>query len=82
MPPGAPPDYKPGVAALYRELGLPCMPMATNSGVHWVNKGVYYPPGRLVFELLEPIPAGLKRAEFMRELEQRIETASARLLSE
>ncbi len=82
MPPGAPPDYKPGVAALYRELGLPCTPMATNSGVHWLNKGVWYPPGTIVFELLEPIPAGLKRAEFMRELQDRIETASTRLLAE
>src|SRR5262249_31403432 len=35
MPPGAPPDYKPGIAALYRQLGLPCIPVALNSGLHW-----------------------------------------------
>ena len=79
--PGAPPDYKPGVAALYRDLGLPCTPMATNSGVHWPARGFPDRPGVIVFEFLPAIPPGLKRAEFMRILEERIETASNRLLS-
>jgi 1-acyl-sn-glycerol-3-phosphate acyltransferase len=80
--PGAPPDYKPGVAALYRDLGLPCTPMATNSGVHWPAHGFTRRPGTIVFEFLPPIPPGLKRDEFMRELQDRIETASSRLLAE
>ena len=80
--PGAPPDYKPGVAALYRDLGLPCTPMATNSGVHWSARGWPLKPGTIVFEFLPPIPSGLKRADFMRELEDRIETASNALLAE
>ena len=80
--PGAPPDYKPGVAALYRDLGLPCTPMATNSGVHWSARGWPLQPGTIVFQFLPPIPAGLKRAEFMRELEDRIETATNALLAE
>jgi 1-acyl-sn-glycerol-3-phosphate acyltransferase len=80
--PGAPPDYKPGVAALYRDLGLPCTPMATNSGVHWPAHGFKRPPGTIVFEFLPPIPPGLKREEFMSELQDRIETASNRLLAE
>ena len=79
--PGAAPDYKPGVAALYRELGLSCIPLATNSGVHWPAHGLLRRPGTIVFEFLPPIPPGLKRAEFMRELEQRIETASGALLT-
>jgi 1-acyl-sn-glycerol-3-phosphate acyltransferase len=79
--PGAPPDYKPGVAALYRDLGVPCVPMATNSGAHWPGHGLGFRPGVVVFEFLEPIPAGLKRAAFMQQLEQRIETASTALLS-
>ena len=80
--PGAPSDYKPGVAALYRELGLPCIPIATNSGQHWPAHGLKFNPGTVVFEFLEPIPAGLKRGEFMRELEARIEGATERLASE
>jgi len=72
-------DYKPGVAALYRDLDLPVHPVATNSGVHWPRHGFLRKPGVIVFEYLEPIPPGLKRAEFMRLLEERIETASLRL---
>jgi 1-acyl-sn-glycerol-3-phosphate acyltransferase len=82
MPPGAPGEYKPGIAALYREIDVPVHPMATNSGVHWPAKGLRMTPGLIVFEYLEPIPPGLKRAEFMRTLEERIETASTRLLAE
>jgi len=78
--PGAPGQYKPGIAALYRDLGLPCTPLATNSGVHWQSKGFLRRPGTVVFEFLEPIPAGLKRGQFMTELETRIETASNALI--
>ena len=76
--PGAPPDYKPGVAALYSMLGAPCIPVALNSGVYWT--GFLKQPGTIVLEFLEPIPPGLKRPEFMRVLEERIETATALLL--
>ena len=80
MPAGAKADYQPGVAGLYRDLGLPCTPMATNSGAHWPPHGILRRPGLLVYEFLEPIPPGLPRRAFMRELEDRLETASSRLL--
>jgi 1-acyl-sn-glycerol-3-phosphate acyltransferase len=79
--PGVPGDYKPGVAALYRELDVPTCPVATNSGVHWPAHGFVRKPGTIVFEYLEPIPPGLKRAEYMRLLKERIETASEKLLA-
>lgn len=79
-PPGAPGDYKPGVAALYRDLERDCTPMATNSGQHWPAHGIDRTPGKVVFELLPIIPGGLKRPEFMRQLQERIETASTALL--
>ena len=78
--PGEPADYKPGVAAIYRDVDAPCWPVATNSGVHWPAHGFKRYPGTVVFEFLPPIPAGLKRAAFMAELESRIETASTALL--
>ena len=78
---GAAPDYKPGIAALYRDLDCPCTPMATNSGVHWPAHGFRRYPGTVVFEFLPAIPAGLKRAEFMALLEERIETASNAMLA-
>lgn len=78
--PGAPPDYKPGVAGLYSQLGVPCIPVALNSGVFWT--GFIKRPGTIVIEFLPPIPAGLKRGAFMRELEMSIETATAKLVAE
>ena len=81
-PPGATPDYKPGVAGLYRDLGVPCVPVATNTGAHITSSGIAKSPGVVVYEVLEPIPAGLKRADFMRILQERIETASNTLLTE
>ncbi len=80
-PPGASPDYKPGVAALYRDLGdTPCHLVATNSGTCWPAHGLAFRPGLVVFQFLEPIPAGLKRGPFMQELRARLETASLALL--
>lgn len=78
--PGAAPDYKPGIAALYAQLGAPCVPVALNSGLFWTGFRKYR--GRIVVEFLPPIPAGLKRAAFMERLEADIETATARLVSE
>ena len=80
-PVGSVPDYKPGVAALYRDIGSPCWPVATNAGVHWPAHGFRRYPGTVVYEFLPPIEADLKRAVFMAELERRIETASNALLT-
>lgn len=80
MAPGAAPDYKPGVAALYG-LGVACVPVATNSGVHWPAHGFLRYPGTIVVEFLEPIAPGLRRPAFMKVLEERIETASNALLA-
>jgi 1-acyl-sn-glycerol-3-phosphate acyltransferase len=76
--PHAPPDYKPGVAGLYALLKVPCVPVALNSGVYWT--GFIKRPGTIVLEFLEPIAPGLKRDTFMALLENRIESATNRLL--
>lgn len=76
--PGATPAYKPGVAGLYGLLDAPCVPVALNSGLYWT--GFRKKPGTIILEFLEPIPPGLKRLEFMKLLESRIETATNRLL--
>jgi 1-acyl-sn-glycerol-3-phosphate acyltransferase len=81
--PGATPDYKPGVAALYGQLNAPCVPVALNSGLFWTGPlGFFKKPGTMVLEFLEPIPPGLKRQDFMATLESRIETATAKLVDE
>ena len=79
---GAPPAYQPGVFALYRQLGLPLVPVAVNSGRFWGRRSFVKRPGRIVVELLPPIAPGGDRRTVMRALETQIETASARLARE
>lgn len=80
--PLAPTEYKPGVAAIYRDVETPCHLIATNSGQHWPAKGMTgYKSGTVVFEFLPPVEAGLKRGEMMKQMQERIETASTALLS-
>jgi 1-acyl-sn-glycerol-3-phosphate acyltransferase len=81
-PPGAPPDYKPGFLALYEGLGLPCVPLALNSGLFWPRRSLMRYPGTIVVEFLDPVPPGLPRAEARAVIQERIETACARLIAE
>jgi 1-acyl-sn-glycerol-3-phosphate acyltransferase len=75
-----PPDYKPGIAAMYKDLNLPVTPIALSTGLIWTPKGVMRMAGTATIKILPPIPPGLPRDEFMRELENRIETESQALL--
>lgn len=80
--PGATPDYKPGVAGMYGTLGVPCVPVALNSGLYWPRRGLIRRPGKIIIEFLPAIAPGLKRDAFMTELQMRIESATDRLLRE
>jgi 1-acyl-sn-glycerol-3-phosphate acyltransferase len=75
-------EYKPGVAAIYRDLGVPCVPVALDTGRIWSAKGVKTRAGVATIEFLPPIPPGLSREDFMRELETRIEKRSNELLAD
>jgi 1-acyl-sn-glycerol-3-phosphate acyltransferase len=81
-PPGSPPEYKTGIVLLYDALGVPCLPVALNSGLFWPRRSVIRRPGTIVVEILKPIPPGLPRDEFLRRLQEAIEGASRRLLVE
>lgn len=60
--PGETPPLQAGFAGLYRTLGLPVVPMATDAGLVWSKKFVKR-PGTIRFVFGEPIPPGLPRAE-------------------
>ena len=78
----APGDRKPyqvGTAALYRQLGVPVVPIALNSGAFWGRRKWIKRPGVLTLEILPPIPPGLSREAFMQTLQEKIEGATARL---
>lgn len=80
--PGAEPAYKFGVARIYAETGVPCVPIALNSGVFWPRRKFLRYPGTIVVEILDPIAPGLAPAAFMAKLQEEIETATARLVAE
>ena len=81
-PPGAKPRYLPGVAFLYAELGLPCVPIALNSGLFWPRRSLRRHPGTVLVEVLDPIPPGLEKREFLMRLQNTTEQATARLVAE
>ncbi len=80
--PGAEPAYKFGVVYLYSEFNVPCVPVALNSGYFWPRRQFIRRPGKLVMEILPPIPPGKDKAAFFEQLQSSIENASDRLLVE
>lgn len=80
-PVGSQPPYQVGTAALYRQLGIPVVPVALNSGVFWGRRKFIKWPGVIDVELLEAIPPGLDRKTFMATLRERIEGTTGRLVA-
>ncbi|MGJ4940474.1 lysophospholipid acyltransferase family protein [Bradyrhizobium sp. HKCCYLS1011] len=80
-PPGAPPHYKAGVGLIYVDCGVPCLPVALNSGLFWPRNSFMRYPGTLVVEFLDPLPPGLPRDEFLSRVETAIEDATNRLVA-
>ena len=68
--PGEQPALRPGVAGLYRALGLPVVPVAVDSGRLW-GRGLVKRPGVVTFKVGETIRTGLDR----NEVERRVHTA-------
>lgn len=80
--PGDPPDYKPGAAALYGAIDVPCVPFGLNAGLYWPRRKFLRKPGTIILEFCPAIPPGLPRPEFQKRLEAAIESSSNRLLGE
>ena len=81
-PAGAEPRYKHGVAHLYAAEGVPCLPIALNSGLFWPRRSILRYPGTVLVEVLDPIMPGLDKEEFFKRLQDGIEGATARLIAE
>ena len=77
--PGERVPYQPGVAALATATGVPVVPVATDSGLHWGRRAFQKRPGTIHVAILPPLPGGLPRAALMAALETAIEDASAAL---
>jgi 1-acyl-sn-glycerol-3-phosphate acyltransferase len=78
--PGEKVPYQPGVAALVINSGVPCYPVATDSGRCWGRRAFRKMPGVISISVLPPLPSGLSRKPLMETLEAQIETETARLM--
>jgi 1-acyl-sn-glycerol-3-phosphate acyltransferase len=79
-PVGAAPQYKTGIAQIYVDCGVNCLPVALNSGLFWPRRTFMRYPGTLVVEFLDPLPPGLSRREFIARVSALIEEATNRLI--
>jgi 1-acyl-sn-glycerol-3-phosphate acyltransferase len=79
-PVGAEPRYKFGVAQIYAACGVPCVPVALNSGLFWPRRTFLRFPGTVRVEVLDPIAPGLSREDMLARVVEVVETASARLV--
>ena len=76
VPVGASTDqypYQSGIAALYLSCGAKIVPAKLNSGIFWEKNKILKKAGTITLEFLDPIEAGLSKAEFMAKLEEKME---------
>jgi 1-acyl-sn-glycerol-3-phosphate acyltransferase len=74
--------YQPGVFALARQLGVPIVPVAVNSGLFWGRRAFLKRPGRITVAILPPLPAGRDRQTTLYALETAIEMTTNALVAE
>jgi 1-acyl-sn-glycerol-3-phosphate acyltransferase len=75
-------DYRYGVTRLYRELNVPCLPVALNSGLFWPRHSFVHRRGTILLACLPPIPPGQPPERFAAELKEAMEGATAELMAE
>jgi 1-acyl-sn-glycerol-3-phosphate acyltransferase len=80
--PGAPPDYKYGIARLYKDLDVPVVPVVMHPGLFWPRHGFLRHPGHFKVRFLDPIMPGMPTDQFFRHLIKVTEEASDALLVE
>ena len=71
--PGESPDYKTGIAGIYKESEAEVLPVAVNSGHYWPKHTFIKRPGKIIIKFLKPIPAKLDKSEFLKKIESVIE---------
>ncbi len=72
VPPLERPPFKKGVARIYEELKILCQPIAINSGHVWPKEGIKKTNKDITISILKPISPGLRKDEFLKNLENNI----------
>ena len=63
---------KKGIGRIYDSLGLPCIPVALNTGKVWPKNSFMKFSGDIHISFLEPILPGKEKNDFLKEVEDKI----------
>ena len=63
------PNFKKGVARIYNELNINCLPVTINSGEMWPKNGELNKNKNITISILKPIKPGLEDKEFLNLLQ-------------
>ena len=69
---GEQPPFKKGIGRIYDSLGLPCIPVALNTGKVWPKNSFMKFSGDIHISFLEPILPGKEKNDFLKEVEDKI----------
>ena len=78
--PGETPDYKTGIAGVYKESEAEVLPVALNSGYCWPKHTFIKTSGKIIIKFLKPIPSGLEKSEFLKKIESVIEEETNKII--
>ncbi len=77
--PGSKPNYKSGIAGIYKNLNSDVIPVALNSGLYWPNHTYILKPGKIIIDFLPIIKKGKDKKNFLKDLENLIEDRTKEL---
>jgi 1-acyl-sn-glycerol-3-phosphate acyltransferase len=80
--PGKTMPYKVGAAVICQRMGRPAVMAATNVGVFWPKHSLLRKRGTAILEYFEPVSGDMELTEFVKYMEETIETASDKLMAE
>ena len=75
-----PPDYKTGIAGIYKESKAEVLPVAVNSGLYWPKHTFIKKPGKIIIKFLKLIPSQLEKSEFLKKIESVIEEETNKII--
>jgi 1-acyl-sn-glycerol-3-phosphate acyltransferase len=81
-PPGAEPQYRYGIARIYRDVQVPVVPVVAHWGLFWGRRKLIKRPGHFKVRILPPIAPGMDPDAFFAHLMEVTERASDELLRE
>tara|TARA_X000000368_G_scaffold294419_1_gene234233 strand:+ start:1256 stop:1957 length:702 start_codon:yes stop_codon:yes gene_type:complete len=71
--------FKKGVARIYEELKIKCLPIAISSGKTWPKRGPLKANLNIIISILEPVEPGLQKEIFLEKIQKNIYSELDRL---